>query len=148
MPQVPTEAPAGALLAIKVKDLPLIPGVAERPQLTGHCVFVLWAPRASYSGFCCDSVDSRRTAGCLLWHIPRKKSAHFSVLSGSCLTLASPGASQAHWTDMPRPLCMDLAEAALYLILCHHPAGSRVPSFFLSSCPVCRVLFCGEQCGG
>lgn len=57
MPQVPTEAPAGALLAIKVKDLPLTPGVAERPQLTGHCVLVLWAPRASYSGFCCDFVE-------------------------------------------------------------------------------------------
>ena len=41
MPQVPTEAPAGALLTIKVKDLPLTPGVAERPQLTGHRVFVL-----------------------------------------------------------------------------------------------------------
>lgn len=29
MPRVPTEAPAGALLAIKVKDLPLILGIAE-----------------------------------------------------------------------------------------------------------------------
>ena len=30
---------------------PSAPGVAERPQRTGHCMFVLWAPRTSYSGF-------------------------------------------------------------------------------------------------
>lgn len=155
MPQVPTEAPAGALLAIKVTDLPLTRELLNDPSSQasvclcfGHqgpptqdsVVTLLSIFRSlivgGLQGVCSGIFLERNLLTFQFCLVP----GHFGITRSLAGTLDRHAPPSLHGFGRGRSLS--------HKRRCHYPVGSRVPSFFLSSCLLCWVLFCGEQCGG